>query len=246
MYGSSPPARSGSLIRVIRPLYTATRRFANRPANPHPYNEPVPDTAIRVHPLPYFATHAWWLILFWATYYSWIIAELWLIRRDAKRVRGVHHDRGSRALLILAMIFCLSGALSFGFIFSIARIPIPPSLGFALGLALMWTGIVLRFWSVHILGRFFRTSVFVQEDHRLVDTGPYRLLRNPSYTGLLITLIGLGIATGNWVSLALVVIGPLIALIRRIKIEQAAMVSHFGRAYADYSARTWSLIPWIW
>lgn len=198
------------------------------------------------YPLPYFATSAWWQILFWSTYYAWIGAEIWLIIRDRHRVPGVATDRGSRAFLILALIFCLGAAQAFGFSSSRARIPLPPSAAFTLGIALMWTGIALRFWSVHMLGKYFRTSVFLQEGHQLVETGPYRFVRNPSYTGALITLVGVGLAIGNWVSLAIAVVGPLIAFIRRIRVEEAALAAHFDQSYAAYSSRTWSLIPWIW
>ena len=155
------------------------------------------------HPLPDFATSPWWQILFWATYYLWIAAEIWLIVRDRHPVPGVRTDRGSRAFLILTLNVCLGAALSFGYISGRARIPMPPAAAFALGISQMWAGIALRFWSVHVLGKYFRTTVFLQEGHQLVEAGPYRFVRNPSYTGGLITLLGIGLAIGNWVSLAL-------------------------------------------
>lgn len=195
---------------------------------------------------PYFAAFGQWQIFFWATYYSWIGSELWLFIRDRKRVHGIEGDRGSRTLLIIVMTLCLVGAFGFGFTSLSPRIPMRPLFAFSLGIALMWSGVALRLWSVHTLGRFFRTSVFLQEGHELVESGPYHLIRNPSYTGALITLFGLGLAIGNWISLALTVIGPLIAFLRRIHVEEAALAAHFDGSYKTYSAHTWRLIPWVW
>ena len=60
------------------------------------------------------------------------------------------------------------------------------------------------------LGRFFKFTVVVQADHQVVDTGPYRLIRHPSYTGLLMAALGLGIALGTWLSIPLCLAPPLI------------------------------------
>jgi protein-S-isoprenylcysteine O-methyltransferase len=67
---------------------------------------------------------------------------------------------------------------------------------FVVGLVLMWAGIALRQWAVSLLGRFFTVDVRVQSDQRVINRGPYRYVRHPSYSGMIITFLGL--ALGNW------------------------------------------------
>ena len=82
--------------------------------------------------------------------------------------------------------------------------------------------------------------------HRIIDDGPYRLLRHPSYAGSLLTLAGLGLALGNWLSLLAAVLGALVGFTRRMRIEEATMQARFGDAYTAYARRTWRLVPFIW
>jgi len=62
----------------------------------------------------------------------------------------------------------------------------------------MILGIIIRQWSISVLGRFFSSTVAIQEGQKVVDKGPYKLIRHPGYTGYLITLIGLGLAWQSW------------------------------------------------
>ena len=73
---------------------------------------------------------------------------------------------------------------------------------------------------MHELGRFFKFTVVVQADHQVVDTGPYRLIRHPSYTGLLMIELGLGIALGTWLSIPACLLPPLIAFAVRLVTEE--------------------------
>ena len=79
-----------------------------------------------------------------------------------------------------------------------------------LGLAVFAFGIAYRIWAVRTLGRFFRYTVVVDADHRVVEDGPYRRLRHPSYTGLLMAALGVGIALGNWLAIAACLLPALI------------------------------------
>lgn len=66
----------------------------------------------------------------------------------------------------------------------------------------MLLGIALRWYSAAILGKYFTFDVAIQSGQTLVEAGPYRYVRHPSYTGALLTLFGFGLALGNWVGLA--------------------------------------------
>jgi protein-S-isoprenylcysteine O-methyltransferase len=86
----------------------------------------------------------------------------------------------------------------------------------------------------------------IHADHQLITTGPYRLLRHPSYAGSLLTLAGLGLALGNWLSLLVAVLGALLGFARRIPIEEAVLQTRFGAAYTAWAQRTWRLVPFMW
>ena len=117
---------------------------------------------------------------------------------------------------------------------------------FALGLVLIWTGAALRWWAVLELGRFFQLTVVVQDDHRVVDTGPYRVVRHPSYSGLLLVFVGIGFTFGNWLSVASCLVLPLLGLLPRIRVEEAILSRRLGEPYRAYSARTQRLVPHVW
>jgi len=126
------------------------------------------------------------------------------------------------------------------------RIAAPAELVVGLGIALIWAGLALRIWSVRTLGRYFRITVTTQDDHRLIDTGPYRRLSNPSYTGAMLTMAGIGLAMGNWASLAGIVLFSLAGFAWRIRVEEASLRARFGEDFIAYRKARWALIPLIW
>jgi protein-S-isoprenylcysteine O-methyltransferase len=115
-----------------------------------------------------------------------------------------------------------------------------------IGSGLVGSGIGLRVWAIRTLGRFFCTVVVVQEDHQLVDEGPYRILRHPSYAGTLLSLIGIGLGLGNWLSVLVVVVIPLVGFVYRITREESALRDQFGPSYQAYVERTWRVAPFVW
>jgi protein-S-isoprenylcysteine O-methyltransferase len=100
-------------------------------------------------------------------------------------------------------------------------------------------------WIV-VLGRFFTGNVAIAPDHRLIEEGPYRFVRHPSYTGSLLAFLGLGICYCNWASLAALMFPTLAVFLRRMQVEEAALVAAFGDRYRDYIRRTKRLIPAIY
>jgi protein-S-isoprenylcysteine O-methyltransferase Ste14 len=126
------------------------------------------------------------------------------------------------------------------------RLPGPRWLPAVAGIAVMWAGFALRAWAVRTLGRFFRVEVTVDTDQTLVDTGPYARLRHPSYTGLLVFYLGLGIALDGYLSVAAAVLLPLAAVVNRIAHEERTLRRELGEAYQVYSSRTRRLIPGVW
>jgi protein-S-isoprenylcysteine O-methyltransferase Ste14 len=115
-----------------------------------------------------------------------------------------------------------------------------------LGCFVMVLGIAIRAVAVATLRRQFTITVSIVEKHAIVDTGLYRIVRHPAYLGVLVFLLGFGLASGNWFSLAALVGLPLAALLYRIQVEERVLLRHFGQAYEAYASRTKRLLPGIW
>ncbi len=122
----------------------------------------------------------------------------------------------------------------------------PGAAAFAVGMVILVAGLVLRGWSIMTLGEYFTGTVAVSADQPVVTGGPYRVLRHPSYTGLLLALAGLGLTAANWVSFAGVVVLPLAAMLWRIHAEERALLATLGDRYRAYAAQHKRLIPLIW
>jgi len=120
-----------------------------------------------------------------------------------------------------------------------------PDAFFYAGIVLMLVGIVFRQWAIWVLGRFFSTSVRILSDHRIVTNGPYQFIRHPSYTGALLTFVGLGLASRTWGGTLVIV--ALFGLVYgyRIEVEERALRAEFGQEYVSYAKRTKRLIPFL-
>lgn len=125
------------------------------------------------------------------------------------------------------------------------QLPWEPTLA-TIGDILVITGLIFRWYSIIYLGRWFTVNVAIAADQPLIDDGPYRFLRHPSYTGALMALIGLGLALGNTVSLAAIVLLTVPVFLRRILVEERVLAEAFGTRWDSYRARTWRLLPGLY
>jgi protein-S-isoprenylcysteine O-methyltransferase Ste14 len=197
-----------------------------------------------VAPLPYTDSGAG--IVFHVLLGIFAFLELRVRVRSALNRHGAPSDRGSFALLYLLISAGIAGGFLFatnvhGAAISFARWPI-----FVIGVVLMVAGIAIRQWAVALLGKFFTTDVRVHSDQPVIEAGPYRLLRHPSYTGLLLTLLGIGLALGNWASLAALVVLPTAGLVVRIRVEERALLDGIGEPYRRFAESRARLIPGVW
>jgi len=182
-----------------------------------------------------------------AFYWGWIAYEIWLVYRDRGTAKNDSEDRGSRNNIILWWsLGIILGIFAIPNLWPELTIPGNPNILFATGILIISAGILLRFWSVQKLGTFFRSTVVIQEKHMLITTGPYKYLRNPSYTAVLVIFIGFGVGIGNWLSLLCLFLIGWISFVRRISFEDQALLKKFGNEYEQYQKKTWSLIPFIW
>ena len=176
-----------------------------------------------------------------------VLAIWWAIDLVFPRHRPIPSrdwDKGSLLALNVAHVFQLTGVLV-GFL-GVGRIDgagAPLQLS---GLALMFSGIALRWTAIQTLGVFFTGRVQIREGHTLIRTGLYSRLRHPAYAGSLLAYIGLGLAFSNWWTLACSVLPYLIAIGYRIHVEEAVLQETFGPAYAQYARTTKRIVPWVY
>jgi protein-S-isoprenylcysteine O-methyltransferase Ste14 len=162
-----------------------------------------------------------------------------------RRTEATVMDRGSRIIVGL----CAGGGIFLG---ALARAKVPAAafsrgaVTFGIGLAIIWAGIGLRWWSFHTLGRYFTFDVMTSADQPVITTGPYRVVRHPSYAGLLLIFTGFGVLLANWLSLIIVILLSLAGIVNRIRVEEAALTATLGDAYLSYAARHKRLIPFVW
>jgi protein-S-isoprenylcysteine O-methyltransferase len=163
---------------------------------------------------------------------------LGIFRRAA---HGAGRTQGGAPWLLYGVV---GASVTLGFYLAAAL----PSLDFGsawtlLGYGVFAAGVALRWYAIGHLGRFFTVNVAIASDHRLIDSGPYRWIRHPSYTGLLSIVLGLALTLHNWAALLVMLVPSLLIFLRRIRIEEQALIGAFGDDYRDYMRRTKRLIP---
>jgi protein-S-isoprenylcysteine O-methyltransferase Ste14 len=115
-----------------------------------------------------------------------------------------------------------------------------------LSVGLMVFGLVIRITAIATLGRSFTVNVATRAAQRIQRSGLYGIVRHPSYLGLEICFLAVGLHSRNWACLALMLIAPTLAVVYRIHVEEKALVGAFGEEYVEYSRTTKRLIPGIY
>ena len=116
------------------------------------------------------------------------------------------------------------------------------TLVYSFGLGLVVFGAALAIFSRMLLGRNWSGTVQLKHDHELIVAGPYRIVRHPIYTGLLLLFLGNAVMVGDWRGLLAVAI-VFVSFWRKLRLEEAWLAGHFGEPYRLYRARTKALIP---
>jgi len=173
------------------------------------------------------------------------ISELLLALFKRSGRNAVSKDRYSLTLIWVVYLAAIALGVSAAHRLYHCRLPWP-ALCLNLGYGLFVLGLVLRWYAIVYLGRFFTTNVAIASDHRVIDTGPYRWIRHPSYAGGLLALLGFCLSFENWACL-LIIFPPCVAVGQwRIHIEEKALLEALGEAYGAYVQRTKRLIPGLY
>lgn len=176
----------------------------------------------------------------------WFFSELALIA--TRKTSGISpRSLGRGSVSVIWIVLAASSFAAYGSSFlGVLPLPLPRSVLWAAADAVVALGMVIRGTAIVTLGRFFSVDVVVRDDHAIVDRGLYCRVRHPAYLGILVSFLGLGIAFGNWLGLALATIPPAAVLIDRIRVEEAALLAELGEPYRAYCARTQRLLPGLY
>jgi protein-S-isoprenylcysteine O-methyltransferase Ste14 len=184
--------------------------------------------------------------LFGAACLIWLLPELVAMRGQmahlARRTAAVQ-DRGSLVLLVALQSFGLFADFFLAWRFPAAAIP---ARGFSLvlvGVLFILVGVALRWFAIRTLGRYFTRDVAVSADQVVVESGPYRLVRHPAYSGTFLTMLGVALALGNWAGLLSLLLAVFVGHMHRVQIEEQVLAQNIGQAYVDYMRRTKRFIP---
>lgn len=183
-------------------------------------------------------------MIYQASLVAWALLEGWIILRDRWRQVTQLNQAGQGGITIILIItFIIASRVDKIGLFPIPGRPVYPLL---IGDCILWAGLALRLWSVVTLGKFFRASLVVQKNHQVVRDGPYKLLRHPSYSGILLASGGLGVAMGDWLGLGVILIFSVAAISYRIIVEERLLIQSLGQEYLEYASHTKRLIPFIY
>ncbi|PYI54109.1 MAG: protein-S-isoprenylcysteine methyltransferase [Verrucomicrobia bacterium] len=173
------------------------------------------------------------------------LSELYLALTRRSQTQAVSRDRRSLILLWTIIVVSLWFGIQMVWLFPGATVPYLR--GFYLfGFLLFLGGLILRWYSIGYLGRYFTVDVSISAEHKLIDSGPYHCIRHPTYTGALLAFLGLGFCFGNWLSILFLTVPIIAAFLWRIWIEERALTDALGENYRAYVERTKRLIPFVY
>lgn len=167
------------------------------------------------------------------------------ITRRSRSQTGTKQDRSTLRVLWIVIAVSVTAGVFVAMNWRAGALPNGRVLEVA-GVVLFAAGLIFRWWAIVTLGRFFTVDVTIEKDHELVERGPFRLLRHPSYTGVLLAFVGFALTLRNWGAI-LVVLGPIfVAFVRRMNVEEQALGRALGEKYAAYMRRTKRLVPGVY
>jgi len=184
--------------------------------------------------------------IFKVLYCSWIVTEvLVLLVTRTRSGGGTISDRGSLRVLWATIMVSMTAGMWVGAAYR-------PTMMHGMHwiwpvcVVLLAVGLVIRWIAIYTLGKSFSANVAIHATQRLNRSGLFRYMRHPSYTGMVLIFVAMGLSTHNWLGLAIIVVGPVAALVYRIHVEEDALTAAFGQEYVEYSRVTKRLVPGVY
>jgi protein-S-isoprenylcysteine O-methyltransferase Ste14 len=188
----------------------------------------------------YTSPYCW---LFWAVFLIAYVPEYALLSRS-QPAKGEKTDRGSMKLIMAA------GSIGSLAAFVIAAFPAfqmvrGRKIWFVVGLVLLLAGTWLRRHCWRMLGKHFTGNVKTSVEQPVIDSGAYRWIRHPSYTGGILMYLGTGIAMTSWLSALIIALAGALGYVYRVRVEEQALQANLGGRYQEYMRRTKRFVPFI-
>ena len=176
----------------------------------------------------------------------YLISELLLtVTRRSRSRTGTKQDQSTLRVVWLVIMVSVAAGIYVAKRWPAAALPHHRSVMFA-GVALFVTGLLLRWWAIITLGRFFTVDVTIEPDHELIESGPFRMVRHPSYAGVLLAFAGFALSLGNWAALLVILLPITAAFVHRMNVEEDALSRALGLRYTGYMRRTKRLVPFVY
>lgn len=196
-----------------------------------------------MRPLPFVWPYA---LVFWAVDIWAFLPEMKIVRRGFESgKRADSKDSGSMKVLLAGMGLATLIAYPIAFVKAWSfpeswQLPL-----FVVGVLLIFLGSMLRRYCWRTLGEYFTGDVSVKPDQPIISSGPYRLVRHPSYTAGMMMYIGIGFALGSWFSLALLTITTVATYSYRVLVEERVLLDALGQPYDAFLKGRKRFIPYI-
>lgn len=183
-------------------------------------------------------------LVFWTLFAGWTLVEMATYFRLRRASPARKRDRGSLVVLIVGYWLAIFLAFAFTLMATFAAIGWHRHAIFYAGIGLLLGGLLLRQYAIVTLGRLHTLDVTTRPAQPVVEIGPYRWVRHPSYAGAMLTAAGILLCSTNWLSLICYVL-VVSAYGYRIWVEEVALVADLGEPYRAYMRRTKRLIPYL-
>ena len=176
----------------------------------------------------------------------YLISEVLLsITRRGRSESGEKQDRSTLRVIWIVIMISIAAGVFVARNWQVGRLPYADQFAVA-GVVLFAAGLILRWWAIITLGRFFTVDVVVEKDHEVVECGPFGLVRHPSYTGVLLAFVGFALTLRNWGAMLVVLVPIFAAFIHRMNVEEEALARALGERYEQYMKRTKRLVPFTY
>jgi protein-S-isoprenylcysteine O-methyltransferase len=183
-----------------------------------------------------------WQIMYW----TWVASEVVIgIGTRTRKSTGKVHDRGSLVLLWIVVFSSMTAAIWLSEATPPNMFGGTRSLKLA-GLIVLVIALAIRWTAIYTLGKSFSSNVAILDSQKLNRSGLYRYVRHPSYLGLLLVFLAVGLHSRNSISFFIAVVPTTAALLYRIRVEESALLRAFGEEYASYSKQVSRLIPGLY
>src|SRR3954465_1334282 len=153
--------------------------------------------------------------LAWELGLIYLVSEILLtLTRRSRSKTGTKQDRSTLGMIWLVITVSIIAGVFVAQNFQAAALPHGRMFA-RVGVVLFVAGLILRWWAIITLGRFFTVDVTIEKDHEVVERGAFRVVRHPSYTGVLLAFVGWALTLRNWAAILVVLLPIFIAFVRR-------------------------------